>query len=114
MVEHVERGDLGIDAELLRQVAEDAADLVLLAQHVDAVEVDGAGVGILKRGDGAHQRALAGAVGADQAEHAVADGEGEVLKRLYAVRISLGKTSDRECQCYLLVRECLEWTNKSA
>ncbi len=40
VMKHVERGDLGIDAELLRQVAEDAAHLVFLAQHVDAVEVD--------------------------------------------------------------------------
>jgi hypothetical protein len=51
MVQHVERGDLGIDAELLRQIAEDAAHLVLLAEHVDAVERDRAGVGILQRGD---------------------------------------------------------------
>jgi hypothetical protein len=39
VVEHVQRGNLGVDAEFLRQVAEDAADLIFLAQHVDAVEV---------------------------------------------------------------------------
>ncbi len=85
MVQHVERGDLGVDAEFLRQVAEDAADLIFLAEHVDAVESDRAGVGILQRRDGAHQRTLAGAVRADQAEHAVADGERKILERLYAV-----------------------------
>ena len=52
----------GIHAELLRQIAEDLADLVLLGQHVEAVELDRAGVGILQGGDRAHQRALARAV----------------------------------------------------
>ena len=103
VVEHVERGHLGIDAELLRQIAEDAADLVFLAEDVDAVEVDGAGVGVLQGGDGAHQRALAGAVGTEKTEHVVADGEGKVLERLDAVRIGLGKTCNRECHCYLHV-----------
>ena len=59
----------------VRQVAKDAADFVLLAQHVDAVEVDGAAVGILKRGYGTHERTLSSSVRPDQAEHAVADGE---------------------------------------
>src|SRR5260370_8550830 len=103
MAEHVQRGNLGIDAKLLWQVAEDAADFVFLAQHVNAIEVDRAGVRVLQRGDGPHQGTLAGAIGPHKAKHAVADRQREVLERLYAVRISLRKTCDRECHCYLHV-----------
>ena len=41
MFQHVERGDLGIHAELLRQIAEDLADFVFLRQHVETIDVDG-------------------------------------------------------------------------
>ncbi len=47
-------------------------------------------VGVLEGGDGAHERALPGAVGAEETEHVVADVEGEVLERLYAVGVGLG------------------------
>ena len=50
VVEH-SRPDLGVDAELLRQIAEDAAHFVLLREHIDAVERDGPAVGILQRRD---------------------------------------------------------------
>ncbi len=94
----VERGDPGVDAELLREITEDFADLVFVGEDVEAVELDGAGVGVLEGGDGAHEGALAGAVGAEEAEHVVADVQREILERLYAVGVGLGKTSDRKCQ----------------
>lgn len=40
MIEHIERGDLGINAELLREIAQQLANLILLLEDVDAVEVD--------------------------------------------------------------------------
>ncbi len=52
MVEHVERRHLGVDAELLREIAEDFADLVFLREDVETVEVDGAG----SRGPGGWRR----------------------------------------------------------
>ncbi len=73
MLQHVERGYLGIHPELLRQVAKNPANLVFLAEHVDAIEIDAARVGILQRGNGAHQRTLSRAVRPHQAEHAIAD-----------------------------------------
>jgi hypothetical protein len=103
MAEHVQRGNLGIHAKLLWQVAEDAADFVFLPQHIDTIEVDRAGVRILQRGDGPHQGTLAGAIGPDQAKHAVSDGQGQVLKCLYSIWIGLGETCDRERHCYLRV-----------
>ena len=91
MVQHVDGGHLRIDAELLRQIAEDFAHLVLLLEHVDAVQINGSGIGILQRGDGAHQRALARAVRTEQAEHVIADGQREILERANAVRIGFGE-----------------------
>ena len=69
VIEQVLRAHLRIDAELLRQVAERLAHLVLLLQHVDVAEADAAVVRLLQRGEDAHQRGLAGAVGAEQAVH---------------------------------------------
>ena len=56
VVEQARRARFGIHAELLRQIAERLADLILLADDVDAVEGDGASVRLLERGDDAHQR----------------------------------------------------------
>ena len=75
MMEHVQCRNLGIDTELPGQVAEDAADLIFLAEHINAVKIDGARVGILKRGDRTHQRTLSRTVRPHQAEHAVANRE---------------------------------------
>ena len=101
MVQHIDGRHLWINAELLGKIAQHFADLVFLREDVDAVEIDGAGVGILERGDGAHQRAFAGAVWAEEAEHIVADGEREVLERPNAVRIGLRQASDRKCHARL-------------
>ena len=35
------------------------------------------GIGVLQRGDGAHERTLAGAVRTEQAEHVIADCKGD-------------------------------------
>ena len=70
MLEHVARRGSRIHTELLRQISEDAAKGVFLADDVDAIEGDGALVRIDERRDGSHQRALAGTVRTEQAEHA--------------------------------------------
>ena len=75
VVEQVDGRHLRVDAELLRQVAEQLAHLVLVAEHVDVAEARRARVGLLERGEGAHQGRLAGAVGPEQPEHAGPDGE---------------------------------------
>ncbi len=75
MVKQVKGGDFWIDTELLGKIAEEAAHCIFLPEHVDAIEGDRAGVGVLQRGDDAHQGTLAGAVRAEQPEHVVADGE---------------------------------------
>ena len=90
VIEQALRAHLGIDAEVLRQVAEGLADLVFLADDVDLAEGDGAGVRLLERGNHAHQRGLAGAVGAEQAVHARRNRERDVLQRLHAVGVRLG------------------------
>src|SRR5262249_2948723 len=61
VIQHVDGGELGVDAELLGKVAEELADFILLCENVDAVKNDIAGVGVLERGDGAHEGTFAGA-----------------------------------------------------
>jgi len=109
VVEHVLGVDLGIDAEVLRQVAEDTAHAGLVAQHVDVRAAAGidelrrAMVGVLQRGQGSHQGRLAGAVLAEQAEHAGGNRQAHLVERAHAVGVGLGETSDvqfhgRECR----------------
>jgi hypothetical protein len=98
VIEQRFRGNARIDAELLRQVTEHAPDVVLLAKHVDVAERDGAGVGFLQRGDGAHQRRLAGAVRAEETEHAGRNRERDVLESFDAVRIGLREAGDVQCE----------------
>jgi hypothetical protein len=91
MVEEIEGGDFRIHAEVLRQVAELAAKVAGIGDDVLAGEGDRALVGLLQRGDGAHQRRLAGAVGAEQAEQTVADFEGDVVEGSNAVGVRFGE-----------------------
>ena len=93
--------DLGIQSKLLRQIAEHLAHVVLLAQHVDAVHARGAAVGFLQRGQSAHEGGLAGAVRAEQSEHALWNGQRDVLQRLRPVGIALGETCDLKFHCVL-------------
>ena len=96
VVEEIFGGDFGVEAELLREVSEDAADRVFLAEDVDVAERGAAGVGFLQRGEGAHEGGLPCTVWAEQAEHAEGDGEGDVLKSLRAVGVALGEVGDLE------------------
>ena len=73
MMQHVERRYLRIHSELLRQVAQDPANLIFLPKHVDAIKIDAARVGILQRGNRTHQRTFSRAVRPHQPEHTVAD-----------------------------------------
>jgi hypothetical protein len=52
--------------------------------------------GILQRGQDAHQRGLARAVGPQQPVHPRRDGEAHVVERLHAVRVGLGDVADVE------------------
>ena len=79
MIEHALGAQVRVEAELLRQVAENLSDVVRLREHVDVAEADGARVGLLQRGDGPHQRRLACAVGPEQPEHAGGDLERDVV-----------------------------------
>ena len=96
VVQHLERRDLRVNAELLRQVAEGTAHRVLLLQYVEAAEPDGAAVGLLQRREGPHQGRFPGAVRSQKAEHAGGDPQRHVAQRLHAVRIGLRKIVDDE------------------
>jgi hypothetical protein len=105
VVEHRLRRDFRVNAELLREVAEEVADVVLLAEDVELAEARRAGVRLLQRGQRAHERRLAGAVRSEQAEHAGGDGEGDAVERADAVRIGLGQTVDLQFEHGRMIRE---------
>ena len=96
VIEHSLGAQIRVEAELLRQVAENLSDVVGLGEHVDVAEANGARVRLLQRGDGAHQRRLPCAVGAEQAEHAGGYVERDVLQRANAVGVRLREIRDRE------------------
>jgi hypothetical protein len=96
MLKHIECRHPGIDAELLRQIAENFANLTFLGQNIEFIELDRTGVGILQRGDRTHQGAFACSVGTKQPEHMVPDRECEIFQRFYAIWIGLGQTCDFE------------------
>jgi hypothetical protein len=72
MVQHVQRRHLGINAELLRQIAEDLASRYLGTLNSSSWTVQ---VRSWRGCDGAHQRALTRSVEAEQTEHVIADGQ---------------------------------------
>ena len=79
MTQHVEGRHLRIDTELLRQIAEHLADLVLLIEDIEVVKEDCPRIRVLQRRDRAHERAFASAVRAEQTEHVIADCQREVF-----------------------------------
>src|SRR4029453_831935 len=83
VIQHLHRADPRVDAEILGEVAECAADPILLRYDVDAVESDRAAVRILQRCDRAHQRGLAGAVRPEQTEHPRRDLQPHATQRWY-------------------------------
>src|SRR5207302_11253382 len=96
VAEHVLCGYSGIDTELLRQVSKTAANFIFLLEHVDIPHQDAATVGLLQGSESSHKSRLTGSVWAKQAIHAPRDRERNIIKRLDAVFVSLGKISNLE------------------
>ncbi len=89
MVQQLIGGDLGIDPEVLRQVAQQAADLVFFVQHVQFTQEHRAGIAFLQRCQRTHQGGLAGAIGAEQAKHPGRDRERDIVQGDHAIGIGL-------------------------
>ncbi len=89
MLQHGDCRYLWIYAELLGQVAQQLANSRLILQHVYFVQMDLASIRILQGRYSAHQCTFACAVRSQEAEHAVADGQGKILECLDAIRIGL-------------------------
>ncbi len=90
VAEELAGGQVRVGPEVLRQVAEMAADGVRGGGEVGALVAEGAAGRAGHRGDDPHQGGLAGAVGAEQAQHAVAEGEGEAVDGAGAAPVDLG------------------------
>ena len=96
MVEESLGGDVGVDAEFLREVAEGFSDFVFLFEDVEIAERDRSGVGLLQRSDRPHEGGLAGPVRAEESVHAGRDRQADVLEGLDAVSVGLGDVADFE------------------
>ena len=94
-VQHVGGRHARVDAEVLRQVTQRGARSPRAARARDVAEADGAAGGHLQRRQAAHEAALAGAVGAEQAEHAGRDLERHVVERAHAVRVDVAQVLDQ-------------------
>jgi hypothetical protein len=88
--------EIGIDAEILRQIAEHPAQRARVADHVLALPQHAAGGGPGDRGQDAHQRRLAGAVGPQQTEHSRRQRQAEAAERFDAASINLVNRLDGE------------------
>jgi hypothetical protein len=96
VVQHGLGADARVHAELLRQVAQRAAHGLAVCQHVHLAQAHAPGVGLLQRGQDAHERALPRPVGPQQPEQAGGDGERHVLQGRHAVGIRLPEMLDRQ------------------
>ena len=85
-----------IETELLRQVAQHSTQSVGLVQCVDLTEADSAAVWELERRNGAHQRRLAGTVGAKKPEHPGLDREADAVEGPNAIRVGFGQRFNDE------------------
>src|SRR5690606_18948511 len=94
--QEVPAGYTRVNAEILRQVSQAGPQGCWLRQYIQPVEVDAAAVRQLQRCDGAHQRRFAGAVRAQQSEHAGVHLKGDVLERMHAIGVSLAEILDIE------------------
>jgi type IV pilus biogenesis protein CpaD/CtpE len=92
--EQVFRRDFRVKAEFLRQIPQNAAHRILLAQHVDVTQSRAAAVGLLQRSESSHQRGFACAVWPQQAEHSQRNIQRDITQCLRAVGITFGEILD--------------------
>lgn len=85
-MEHGLAREVGVEAEVLRQVAQLTMDAARVGDDVLTVEDDGSGRGLEQPGDDVHQGGLPCAVGPEEAEHALRDFERDTLQRRYLTR----------------------------
>ena len=89
--EVLEAGEVLVDGGVLTARADHAAHLVGVAQHVDAVDDGGAGVGLDERREHLDGGGLAGAVGAEQrGDGALRDVEVKTVERAHDGRALRG------------------------
>ena len=85
-----------VNAEVLGQVTERAAQRVGIGQHVDVAKPDRALGGNLQRGDASHQRRFAGPVRPQQPKHAARYLERYAVERARAIWIDVCQVFDAQ------------------
>ncbi len=105
VVEHLLGRQTRIDAEVLRQVAEDPPHVVLANAQVEIVQHHRAVVGLEQCRETLHQGRLAGAVRTEQSEHPVLDREADAAQRLDAAGVGLPQVSNFKHVCRAILRK---------
>src|SRR4029077_18702676 len=94
--EKFERGEIRIDAEILRQIAEDRAEGIGILADVFVIPKDAAGSWLRDGGEDTHERGLTGAIGTEEAENAGAERELEIAEGGDVAAVGLADGLDGE------------------
>jgi hypothetical protein len=94
VIEQQQRRDARIDAEVLRQIAQPAPQLLRLGQHVETVEDDRPLVRLLQSRDRAHQRRLPRPVGSEKPEQPAPDRQVHPVEGAHAIAVCFRKPCD--------------------
>ena len=108
-------GGLDVDRRALRDDADAPAHAVGVGDHIEPVDERPPGIGLGQRGQDLHGGRLAGAVGAEQREHAPrCDRERQPIERRHPLRIRLTKALGLDCMFHELRPPKLEFTHASS
>ena len=94
MIEHRISRDARINAEILRQITQNAAKFLGLCNDVDVAKPDIAAGRCLQRCNAAHESRFAGAVRSQQAEHAAGNFQAHLVDSADAAAIDMCKILD--------------------
>ena len=98
VLQELDRIQVGVNAEILRQIAEDGAHGIRVYGQVDVVPCDLARSGASDGGEDAHQCGLAGPVWTQQAQYAGSEFEAEVAQGKNIVAVLLADVVDDQLQ----------------
>ena len=95
-LKHRPAGEVGIEAEVLGQVAQPFPHECRVGHDVGAVEQHAAGGRLHEPSEDRHQRRLAGTIGAEQPKESLRDIEVDSLERRYRAGMNLDEAADRK------------------
>src|SRR5208337_891503 len=96
VIEEFMRGEMGIDAEILRQIAKNGSERIGRRENVQVIPVNGATGRARDGGQDAHEGGLAGAVGSQKPENTGPQFQIEIEEAPEIARIFFAERADGE------------------